>query len=52
MGAGSEGSAGALVFFFAVGFLVTAFVEGEGSVTGGGGWADDEDLGSFAERIP
>ena len=40
---GSEGSAGALAFFFAGGFLATGFVaEDEGSAAGEG-WAVDAD---------
>lgn len=46
MGTGSEGTAGAFVLFFAVGFLatvVTSLATGEGSVTVEGGWAVDAD---------
>ena len=39
MGVGFGGSAGALAFLFAGGFLVASFViEGEGSTTGKDGW--------------
>lgn len=41
MGVGSGGSAGALVLFFARGFLPTFAVEGKGSTTGEGGWTAD-----------
>ena len=53
VGVGSEGSAVALVLFFAGGFLVASFVaESEDSVTDEGSWAVDVDEAPCPERIP